>query len=133
MDERGFSPRVDMVRRMAQLLLAERTKASSSEPATIGINWARKFVNRHETIKSKYGRKYDYERMQCEDPEVLNTWFRRVQTTIEKYGILTEDIYNFDETGFQMGVATTAKVITSAHMNGRPVVTQPENREWVTT
>ena len=107
-----------MVRRMAQLLLAERTKASSSEPATIGINWARKFVNRHETIKSKYGCKYDYERMQCEDPEVLNAWFKRVQTTIEKYGILTEDIYNFDETGFQMGVATTAKVITSAHMNG---------------
>ena len=71
--------------------------------------------------------------MQCEDPEVLNTQFRRVQTTIEKYGILTEDIYNFDETGFQMGVATTAKVITSAHTNGQLVVTQPGNREWVTT
>src|SRR5437016_6972478 len=105
---------------MAQLLLAKCTKASLSELATIGINWARKFVNQHKTIKSKYGHKYDYERMQCENPEVLNAWFRCIQTTIVKYGILTEDIYNFDETGFQMGVATTAKVITSAHTNGRP-------------
>jgi hypothetical protein len=100
MDERGFPPRVDMVRRMAQLLLAERTKASSSDPATIGVNWVRNFVNRHETIKSKYGRKYDYERAQCENPEVLKDWFKRVQTNIAKYGILMEDIYNFDETGF---------------------------------
>ena len=100
MDERGFLSQVDIVWRMAQLLLAERTKASSSEPATIGINWARKFVNWHETLKLKYGRKYDYERMQCENLEVLNAWFKHVQITIEKYDILTEDIYNFDETGF---------------------------------
>jgi hypothetical protein len=30
-----------------------------------------------------------------------------------KYGIQEEDIYNFDETGFQMGVIVTAKVITN--------------------
>jgi hypothetical protein len=41
-------------------------------------------------------------------------------------------IYNFDETGFQMGVIATAKVVTSSDRAGRPRTTQPSNREWVT-
>jgi hypothetical protein len=72
MDERGIPLRINMVRDMAQLLLAERTAAGSN---TIGANWVSKFVNRHDTLKSKYGRKYDYNRAQCEDPEMIKTWF----------------------------------------------------------
>lgn len=49
-----------------------------------------------------------------------------------KYGIHEEDIYNFDETGFQMGVITTAKVITGSEQGNRPVTIQLGNREWVT-
>jgi hypothetical protein len=49
-----------------------------------------------------------------------------------KYGIQDEDIYNFDETGFQMGVITTAKVITGAERSNRPTAIQPGNREWTT-
>jgi hypothetical protein len=40
------------------------------------------------------------------------------------------DIYNFDETGFQMGVISTAKVVTAANQ-ARTVSIQPRNREWV--
>jgi hypothetical protein len=42
------------------------------------------------------------------------------------------DIYNFDKTGFQMGVISTAKVITASERTLRPVTIQPGNREWVT-
>jgi hypothetical protein len=42
-----------------------------------------------------------------------------------------ENIYNFDETGFQMGLISTAKVITTAD-RAKPVSIQPGNREWVT-
>src|SRR5204863_3797525 len=114
---------VDIVRNMAQLLLNEHMKDSPSTPATIGVNWVRNFVNWHKTIKSKYRRKYDYERAKCEDPKVLNAWFKRVQTTIAKYGVLVEDIYNFDKTSFQMGVATTTKVVTSSRRHGRSPIT----------
>ena len=34
-----------------------------------------------------------------------------VKEIIEKYGIAKEDIYSMDETGFQMGVTSTAKVV----------------------
>jgi hypothetical protein len=62
----------------------------------------------------------------------IRDWFRLVRNTIARYGILDEDIYNFDETGFQMGVIATAKVITGAERSKKPVLIQPGNREWVT-
>lgn len=49
-----------------------------------------------------------------------------------EYGIADEDIYNFDETGFAMGMVTTGKVMCSSDCVGEPSLTQPGNREWVT-
>jgi len=40
-----------------------------------------------------------------------------------------EDIYNFDEIGFQMGVAATAKVVTRIERANHLGLTQPSNRE----
>jgi hypothetical protein len=46
--------------------------------------------------------------------------------------VLESDIYNFDETGFMMGVISTAMVVTSSERVGRANSKQPGNREWVT-
>jgi hypothetical protein len=51
---------------------------------------------------------------------------------IAKYSIIEEDIFNFDETSFQMGVILTSKVITSSDRKGRLRTKQPGNRKWVT-
>jgi hypothetical protein len=126
-DERGLPPTHAIVRKMANLLLHEREGEAVSE------RWITRFIKRHDDIISKYTRKYDYQRAKCEDPEVISQWFSLVQNTIVKYGITEQDIYNFDETGFQMGVAHTAKVITaSRHRTSRVRAIQPGNREWVT-
>ncbi|KAM4055681.1 DDE superfamily endonuclease [Hirsutella rhossiliensis] len=98
----------------------------------VGENWVRKFVGRHGEIKAKYSRRYDYQRAKCEDPQKIQGWYDRVAATKQKWGILDEDVYNFDETGFQMGVAATARVLTRSDRRGRAVLTQPGNREWVT-
>ena len=132
MDKRGLPLRAASVRRMADLLLANRASSTPGTTSAVGQCWVRNFVKRHPELQSKYSRKYDYQRAQCEDPKIIQNWFRLVQNTIAKYGILAQDIYNFDETGFQMGMITTAKVITGSKRAGRPTVTQPGNREWVT-
>ncbi|KAJ6436248.1 ATP-dependent DNA helicase PIF1 [Purpureocillium lavendulum] len=126
MDERGMPPTVAYTRRMANLLLSERGQE------TVGENWVRKFVGRHDEIKAKYSRRYDYQRAKCEDPKMIQEWFDRVAMAKQKWGILDEDVYNFDETGFQMGVIATARVLTRSDRRGRPMVMQPGNREWVT-
>jgi hypothetical protein len=133
LDTRGFPPRVSTVQQMADLLLAARTKMDPSViPPTVGKNWTRNFIDRHDTLKSKFSRKYDYQRAKNEDPVIIRDWFQRVQQIIQEFGILEQDIYNFDETGFQMGVISTAKVVTRRETKGRPTLTQPGNREWVT-
>jgi len=113
MDTRGMPPTKILVQQMAEILLAERVQNASVARPEVGKQWVYRFITRHPELKSQYNRKYDYQRAKCEDPEVIRAWFRLVQNTKAKYGILDEDIYNFDETGFQIGVISTAKVITA--------------------
>jgi hypothetical protein len=127
-DERGIPATSDCVQQMANLLLQKRSNTNQ----TVGKRWVHNLVTRYPILKSRYNRKYDYQRAKCENPAVIRLWFILVQNTIKKYGILDTDIYNFDETGFQMGVISTAKVITGAERSNRPVSVQPGNREWVT-
>jgi hypothetical protein len=95
MDERGLPPTQDMVQMMANLLLSYK-----GEPKAVGLNWVSCFIKWHDEIISKYTRKYDYQCAKCEDPKIIKQWFDLVQNTIVKYGILEQDIYNFNETGF---------------------------------
>ena len=42
---------------------------------------------------------------------------------------MDNDIYNFDETGFAMGMIATARVVTQAERQSRLNLVQPGNRE----
>ena len=55
-----------------------------------------------------------------------------MQAAIARYGIHEDDIFNFDETGFMMGVALTAKVVIASEKGYRPKAIQLGNREWAT-
>ena len=63
---------------------------------------------------------------------MIRGWFRLVENTKAKYGILDNDTYNFDEAGFMMGVISTGAVVTASERRGRPKSVQPGNREWTT-
>jgi hypothetical protein len=63
----------------------------------------------------KFNRKYDYKRALCEDPGVIQGWFKLVENTKAKYGILDEDTYNFDESSFIIGIILTRVVITGSN------------------
>ncbi len=132
MDSRGYSPRVAEVRRKANILLEERTQSTDIDPPTVGHNWATNFTKRRPELCSKYQRKKDHQRAKCEDPKIIGDWFKLVENVKSKYGVPDDDIYNFDETGFQMGVISSAKVVTASERRGSPVKIQPGNREWVT-
>ena len=49
-----------------------------------------------------------------------------------KYGIVDEDIYNFNKTGFIIGKILSQLVITGSEGYGKKKRVQPGNREWVT-
>jgi hypothetical protein len=126
LDRRGLPPRHSLVREMANYLLLQ----SGKQP--VGKNWITKLIKRRPEIDSKFARKYNYERAKCEDPKIIQEHFDRVRNAISEYGILPEDIYNFDETGFAMGLCASAKVVTGSDRYAQPKLLQPGNREWVT-
>lgn len=72
-------------------------------------------------------RKYNYERTKCGDPKSIQDYFDRVQDAIFKNGISLEDIYNFDETGFAMGLCATVEVIAGSDRYNQPYPLQPGN------
>ena len=126
LDSQGFPPRISHVEDMANRLLNQR------DAPRVGKNWTSNFIRRHPELKTRFTRKYDYQRALCEDSTLICGWFTLVQNTITKYGIDVADIFNFDETGFMMGVILSAMVVTSTDRCRKPKLSQPGNREWVT-
>jgi hypothetical protein len=126
LDLRGFPPRRDFVEKMANSLLADRNASP------VGTRWVYNFIQRQPQLKIRRFRRYDYKRAKCEDPTIIRGWFRLIENTIAKYGIRSDDIWNFDETGFMMGMIETGMVVTSSERQGIPKKVQPGNREWIT-
>ncbi|EED23902.1 pogo transposable element, putative [Talaromyces stipitatus ATCC 10500] len=126
LDKRGLPPRTSLVQDMADLLLSQHGNKHVSE------RWVYRFVDRHPEVNLRFSRRHNYEQAKCEDIQIIREHFNRVREVIQEYGILSEDIYNFDETGFAMGLCASAKVITGSDRYGRPNLLQPGNHEWVT-
>ncbi len=113
MDSRRFAPRLAGVEDMANFILESRGGKR------VGKLWAYRFVQRRLDLKTRFNRVYDFQRALCEDPELIGAWFRLVENLRAKYGVLDCDFYNFDETGFMMGVIYPAMVVTHADRRGR--------------
>ena len=126
LDSRGKSPNFRALRDMANRLLRERAAPE------VGINWPSRFIQRKPELKTRVTRKYDYQRAKCEDPRVIGPYFDGLEKKKEEYGIQDEDTYNFDESGFQMGVVVAEVVITASERRSAPKKIQPGNREWAT-
>jgi hypothetical protein len=65
-------------------------------------------------------RSLNYRRALSEDLKLIREWFDIILNTKAKYGICDEDIYNFDETGFQIGQIRSATIIISSGRSSRP-------------
>jgi hypothetical protein len=126
LDAQGLSPTISLMREMADIIC--RAKGVPR----VRVKWVNNFMNRTPALTTKLRRAYECQRKLYEDPEIITGWFELVKNTINKYGILPEDTYNFDETGFQMGQISASKVVTAADRPGRPKQVKPTNTEWVT-
>ncbi|KFZ20689.1 hypothetical protein V502_03065 [Pseudogymnoascus sp. VKM F-4520 (FW-2644)] len=123
LDTQGFAPQHAGVEDMANLLLAQRNSRR------VGKHWAEKFIKRQPNLKTRFNCTYDFQRALCEDSELISAWFKLVHNMRAKYSIHDSDFYNFDETGFMMGVICASMVVTHADRRGRSKGVQPGNRE----
>jgi hypothetical protein len=115
LEQQGLAPTLRSVENMANQLRAAR----DADP--VGPRWASNFVKREPGLKSRINRQRDRQRVLCSDQGVIGPWFDLVQNVKVKYGILDEDTYNFDETGFTMGVGNRVKVVTASERRTEPI------------
>ncbi|CEJ95254.1 hypothetical protein VHEMI10745 [[Torrubiella] hemipterigena] len=126
LDARAQPPRLRDVEAMANRLLELR------HDIPVGRNWVASFIRRHPEVVTRLSRQIDYKRVRCEDPDKYRAWFELVKNTIAKYGIYEADIYNFDETGFAMGVISPEMVVTSSERSQKGRKAQLGNKQWAT-
>ena len=109
--------------------LAKNLLQAKGDIADLGIHWHLGFLQRHPDLKSTFSRKLDQSRYLAGSLETIEHWFQLYNTTIEKNGIATGDIYNMDEKGIMHGVIASSKIIIPRIMKTGNVQ-QPGNREW---
>ena len=115
---------------MANYLPAQRS--DQGPPPQVGKNRVSNLVKRHDTLHTRFTRRYNHSCAKCEDPKIIREWFNILYEKMSKYGFAREDIWNFNKTGFAMGLCSTTKVATNCDYYGRAKLLQPGNREWVT-
>src|SRR5579859_7767266 len=63
--------------------------------------------------------------------EHLQEWFEDLKEVVQKYDILRENIYNMDETAFNIGDSEARRVVMDTNIQSR-YQAQPGRQEWVT-
>ena len=86
------------IERFANEILRKRT-GSSFIP--LGVNWVPRFMERHhDCLQTYWSKPLDTQRAQSLNPEAVRHWFELVKREIVDAGILPENIYGMDESGF---------------------------------
>ena len=103
LDEIGQSIRYDYVSKVTNDILKEG-HIEEGLTSVINDHWTKCFLNRHPKLHKTKQKPLELERKLVHDPDLVQNWFERFQTLREKYEVFNEDIWNFDETDFQIKV-----------------------------
>ena len=99
----------DRIAYTANQILAAR---SESTPRRVGPSWVGRFVQRHhEKLKTYWSKPLDSQRAKCLNPESVKSWFALVKEHVVDAGILPENIYGMDESGFPPSNQGTKQVV----------------------
>ena len=111
LDMLGTSARLQMVTGCANTILQNAHTGSSPAPV-VSEKWSRRFLNRHPEYFVRKQHTIDADRKNAHQPDDIRNWFERYQAVCKEYKVEIGDIYNFDETGFRIGVGRDQWIIT---------------------
>ena len=95
-----------------RLLMWEGRVDSKGDITTVSRRWAERWIKRYskwlKTLKSKL---LSFVRMNAHNRQDIIEYFVDFKRCREKWGVVDDDIYNFDETGCQIGLTTRNRVV----------------------
>jgi hypothetical protein len=99
----GLHYRVSIIADIANFIL-QNAHEDPDSPPTVGVNWITNFLNRHLELRVRLSRPIAFDRQWAQDPDVLKKWYVAYKRTLEEFGVAWQDIWNFDMTGFSIGI-----------------------------
>lgn len=100
-------------------------------PTHVGLHWAERFLERHPEYYIRKQRPLEVDRKNAEDPDFITDWFEKYSAVRGQYYIQDGDCYNFDETGFRIGIGGEQWIITR-DPTSKQYLASTDNRELVT-
>lgn len=101
-------------------------------PEKVSKRWAKRWFTRNaDIIKTLKSKTIASKRLESHIVDDIQYHFEEFRRCRNKWGICDADIYNFDETGFQIGVVDGEKVIVPKDCQA-VYTADPDNRELVT-
>jgi hypothetical protein len=90
----------------------------------VGKNWPYRFLKRLPIDYSYNTQKImEAERVDAERLPTIHEWYNQLDLLLQAYKIGPKNIYNFDETGFQLGQGKPQKVVTKHGKSAKPMPT----------
>lgn len=107
MAELGQSVRIKYIPSLA--FSVARQRSTNKPPKPPGKNWARAFEKRHPELKARRNRALDWDRYHIYDKVVH--WFEVIGEILQHPAVLSENVYNMDETGIMLSMLASVKVL----------------------
>ena len=133
----GLPPSYSAIKNMVDAIRARRA-ASVNTPSMqlvsyspLGKRWVSRFITRHRFLKSVYARRIDANRADQSKREVIERWFNVVAQVFAEYDIDLENVYDMDESGFNVGIIQVGRRVMDSRCNVN-YRKQPGRHEWVT-
>jgi DDE superfamily endonuclease/Tc5 transposase DNA-binding domain len=112
LDEIGTGVRQEQVINTANSILRQDHTGDGEAPV-VGEHWSHRFNLRHPELHKMKQKPIELARKAAHDPVLISDWFRRFQALREEFGVVDDDIWNFDETGFRIGVGRSQWIVTT--------------------
>ncbi len=126
-DSAGHSLGVKSVPSIANEILVAQDPELSDK---VGRGWSGRFLARHPKYFRRKRKPIEFGRAEIREEDIRDC-YQRFKAVVEQHAIQQDDIYNFDESGFNIGVGKERWVIT-LRPNYRNVMPNSANRERVT-
>ena len=114
LDDLGIAPRMQQLVQTANTILKIDHEAEhpGTAPPTVSTRWAYAWIRREPEIFARRARQLDLARKASHDIPAIVQWFNGLEKIKSEYGIVPEDTWNFDETGFRVGVGRNQWILT---------------------
>ncbi|KFY30724.1 hypothetical protein V493_01714 [Pseudogymnoascus sp. VKM F-4281 (FW-2241)] len=106
----GNHVRIKLIRSLAFSIARQRSTTDKAIKPP-GKNWPQGFVKRHPALKAKRLRAMDWKRHDNNIYDKVINWFEVIENVVKDPTILSENVYNMDETGVMLCMLGSVKVL----------------------